>query len=269
MTCALVLALLHYGKGIVFGRPASPTWEEPVIKQMEPSFHPWLRFGCWDITRFNRSSTYMMSTPSGLVQQGQFEVRNGHYFFRAVMANEVENADIASLTTEISPSGAEKLRKAYAEAMSNFEGIYNQSTKTLSISYPVKGMLTRFDLHAINEDDAGLQTQAFGATASDKAVMGLWCAPEPFPSKLDARTRAKVQEQGLQHFFGEARTSDSAQLSVMDLKPDKSFRIHASTGMWIRSGSTLSLIVKGHATNYQISSDGTKLLQDGHVVFER
>ena len=47
-----------------------------------------------------------------------------------------------------------------------------------------------FELHATNEGDAQLP---FRVSDSEAGLVGLWDAPEPYPEKLDARTRAKIE----------------------------------------------------------------------------
>ncbi|WP_144241259.1 hypothetical protein [Fimbriimonas ginsengisoli] len=262
----MIFALLHVGGHVLHpAAPVSPLWEETPMEQLNPGYHPMIRFGSWEITRFNRSTTYMFLTPD-MVQQGQFQANGNRYFFRAVMANELENADKDKLIADMDGGTARGFNEAYARSMSNFEGNYDRSTNTLTISYPVKGMLRTFQLHPTNQGDDRLPMAASGA---ERGLVGLWQAPEPFPDKLDARTRTKVQEEGLQMFFQEASASDGAQFAVIDLRPDHSFRDHSTIGSWQRNGSTLTMFAKGKRLDLQISGDGSKLLSRGKAVYVR
>src|SRR5665213_3921202 len=112
MVASVILAL------IVLGQPAPAQtvsgwsmWEEEPIVQRERAYHPMIRFGSWQIIRFSLSTTYMFATPD-LIQQGQFSVSDGQYFFRAVMANELENSDKSKLTEGMGPQSGGEMAKA-------------------------------------------------------------------------------------------------------------------------------------------------------------
>jgi len=263
MFSAIALAFLIHGRSFVESTPSGALWEETMEVQRVPGYHPMIRFSSWDITRFNRSTTYMFVTPD-FIQQGQFQERNGHYFFRAVMANELENSDKDKLFSEIDAGTANKLNEAYAKSMSNFEGDYDEYSKTLYITYPVKGMLQRFSLHDTMEGD-----DQRGSLGIDRSVVGLWHEPEPYPDKLDARTRGKVDDRGLVPFFKEAGASEGAQFNVIDLRADRTLRIHGKGGMWGRNGSTLTLTFDKGSMSLEISADGRKLLSRGKAVYVR
>jgi hypothetical protein len=262
---SIVLALLLYGTHATEPIHGVQLWEETAIVQKAPGYHPFLRFASWDITRFNLSTTYMFATPK-LVQQGQYQVSGSQYFFRAVMANELENADMAKLIAGMDPQSGRETRQTYALSMFNFEASYNESSKALYVTYPVNGHPQTFELYATNQGDDQLQASV---SEAERAMVGLWQAPDPFPGRLDARTRQKIDEQGLQHFIKEASDSDGAQFSVVDLRVDRSFRIHKTVGTWQRSGNTLTLTAEGKQTNFTISRDGSKLLLSGKPVFVR
>jgi hypothetical protein len=101
-------------------------------------------------------------------------------------------------------------------------------------------------------------------------LVGVWHAPEPFPEKLDAKTRYRIGGvEGLEQFFKEAQASDGAQFGLIDLRVDKTFRIHATVGTWYRDGSLLKLKVDGHETALTISSTGAKLQSGGKTVYTR
>jgi hypothetical protein len=231
-------------------------WEETPMVQKIPGYHPAIRF--------NASSTYMFAT-TDFVQQGTYGVQNNHYVFRAVMANELENADIARLKADMNPGAAQKLAESYVRSMSNFEGDYDPSTDVLTVTYPVYGKMQSFQLYAYTSGDESLP-----ATGSDSGVVGLWHAPEPYPDKLDARSRYKYFGlEGLQTFVHEATASDGAQFALLDLRVDGSFRSHSTIGSWTRNGSALQLKAAGKEKVLSISADGQKLVMGGKVVYER
>jgi hypothetical protein len=73
----------------------------------------------------------------------------------------------------------------------------------------------------------------------------------------------------LEQFSKEAKASDAAQFGLLDLRVDKTFRIHAKVGNWERAGSILKLIVGRDEIDLTISSDGSKLLGGGKPVYVR
>lgn len=265
MILAALVTMVGLGTALEAPKPMGMLWEEPPSVQQTPGYHPMLRFGCWDITRFSRSSTYMFQSPY-MVQQGQFSSQGTKYSFRAVMANEIEVADKDKLISEFDPQQADQIGKAYATSMSDFPGTYNPTRRSLTISYKVRGVMRTFDLYAVNEGDDRLPTKVSGPA---RALVGLWGAPDPHPQRLDARTRQKIDEMGLQRFFDEAAQSDAAVFAVMDLRPDGSVRYHKETGTWKLEGSTLSIAFSMSKQVFQLSRDGSQLLNAGRVVFVR
>jgi hypothetical protein len=241
-------------------------WEEAPAIQKTPGYHPMIRFNCWDIIRFNKSSTYMFASPD-MVQQGQYQRQNGQYAFRAVMAFELENSDKDKLKSEMDPEAAPRFAEAYARSMSDFPGRYNSNSKSLFVSYPVNGIIKTFELHATNEGD---ETRSDRLSNSEKSVSGLWQQPDPFPEKLDARTRAKIDEHGLERFFQEAIKSNAAQFTILDLRVDHTFRQHSHQGNWELDGSTLVLLPEeGGRKELQVSSDRSQILAGGKVILVR
>jgi hypothetical protein len=151
--------------------------------------------------------------------------------------------------------------------MSNFQADFSESTNALQLTCPVEGIVKRFELHAYTEGDDMLSNTA---ADNERGMVGVWHAPEPYPDKLDARTRYKIEGlEGLQRFFKEAQASDGAQFGLLDLRSDKSYRSHATIGRWTRSGSTLKLMADGAELDLTISSDGSKLYGGGKVLFVR
>jgi hypothetical protein len=258
MGVSLILALCVYPH-LAAGTPVSggDLWEELPPVQKLPAFHPSLRF--------KPSSTYMFATPD-FIQQGKYQVIDNHYYFRAIMASELENSDVNKLAPDMGEQG-QKFREAYARSMSNFEGDYNESAGTLTVFYPVNGKPGRFELHMYTEGD-NLLTPAL--TDSDRGMPGLWHAPEPFPDMLDARTRYKIGGlEGLQQFFKEAGKSDGAQFAVLDLRVDKSYRYHGILGRWQKNGQTVILKGEGGEIQLTLSADGQKLMSGGKASFIR
>ena len=261
----MVAALLHGSLAMQQAAPVGELWEESASAQQIRGYHPMIRFSSWTITRFNRSSTYMFLSPD-MVQQGQFEVTGNRYFFRAVMANELENADKSKLMADMDPGAARSFDEAYARSMSNFEGRYDPGKKALYITYLVKGIPKTYELHSSTE---GNEQRKVSISDFERGLAGVWYTPEPFPNKLDARTRNKVQEQGLQLFVGEAAASEGAIFSQLDLRVDRSFRIHETIGTWSRNGSILTLSANGKTKQYEISRDGMKLTMGGKAAYVR
>jgi hypothetical protein len=66
----------------------------------------------------------------------------------------------------------------------------------------------------------------------------------------------------------EASASNGAQFGSLDLRCDKSFRIHATVGTWQKNGSALKLRAEGHEMVFTISKDG-KLLSGGKPAYVR
>ncbi len=241
-------------------------WEELPNVQKLPGYHPMLRFGCWQIIRFNLGTTYMFVTPD-FVQQGQYEAGDGQYSFRAVMANELENADVRKLLGGMDAPSGHELEKSYAKSMSNFEGSYSDATNIFTVTYPVDGKLKTYQLHATTEGDDQLPVTVSG---SMRGMIGLWHTPEPFPDKLDARTRYKIGDlDGLQRFAGEAKESNGAEFGILDLRSDGTFRIHATLGSWKREGSTLTLFAAGKRIELTVSANGAKLSLNGKAAYQR
>lgn len=240
-------------------------WEELPAAQRSPGYHPIIRFGCWNITRYTKSTTYMFASPE-LVQQGIFSIRDGHYTFQAIMANELERADIGKLTADMNAEAAQKLRYKYAQSMFSFEGDYDASTGALTIAYPVKGHTLSYELHATTEGD---NSRTPSVSDAERGLVGLWQAPDPYPERLDAHWRAKIEEDGLPHFADEAKASDGAMFGILDLRVDATFRSHALEGSWSRDGQWLVLRAEGHTKRLQISSDGQKLISDGKTAYQR
>jgi hypothetical protein len=267
MSASILLALmLHGGLAGQHAAVGGMMWEETALKQSTPDFHPFLRFNTQStMIRFSPSSNYMLTT-MGLVQQGQFQVQDGHYTFRCVSANELEKADISKLAADMSPHDAKSLVGKYIASTYDFEGNYDDSNGALTIAYPIGGKLQSYQLHLTTEGDDQLPLMVPEASAG---MVGLWYAPEPYPDKLDARTRAKIDLDGLPRFAKEAEASNAAQFGILDLRRNGSFRIHSILGPWQKLGSTLRLKVKTQNVDFAISPDGTKLLLGGQVAYVR
>jgi hypothetical protein len=259
MVTSLLLALISHWS---FAPPAvvsgSMEWEETPAVQKFPGYHPMLRF--------NRESTFIFKTLD-FIAEGKYQRQGAHYDFHPLMAYEIENSDVDKLASDMDAKNGEKFRVAYFHSMANFDADYREATGTLHLNYVVEGIPKSFELHAYTEGDDQLP---YLASADERGLPGLWSAPEPFPEKLDARTRYKIGGlEGLQQFFREARASDSSQFSLLDLRVDKTFRMHATVGKWVKSGSTLKLIDGVNELDLTISSDGRNLMSGGKAIFTR
>ena len=267
MVASLILCLMLPGHlAQTQAATGGQIWEETVIAQQKPGYRPMLRFNTQStMIRFSPASNYMFVTP-GFIQQGQFQTDDGKFSFRAVSANELERADIAKLAAGMEPPAAKALVGKYTISMDDFDGVYDPSDGSLTVEYRVGGALQHFALHLTTEGDDQLPLLVPDTSAG---FIGLWYAPEPFPDKLDARTRTKIELDGLQRFFDEAGASNAAQFGILDLRRNATFRMHGIVGTWSRSNSILRLNVKGQKTDFTISADGAKLLLGGKPVFVR
>ncbi len=262
MGTSILLALLL--TGCTNPRPAPQLWLESVAAMQVPGYHPMLRFGSWDVTRFERRTTYLFLTPD-MVQEGQFEVSGTQYSFRAVMANELENSDKSRVLAELDSGSAFEFDNAYARSMQNFRGKYNPSDGSLTVTYLVKGTMRSYQLHDITAGDDNVSVTVSG---SERGLVGLWQAPEPHPDMLDARTRGKIDDRGMMPFVKEAGESDGSQFGVMDLLANRTFRIHDKAGTWSSDGRTLTLMCPpAKPMVFQISNG--KLMAGGKVAYVR
>ncbi|MDR3692583.1 MAG: hypothetical protein P4L46_24600 [Fimbriimonas sp.] len=233
-------------------------WEEEPVVQSIPGYHPMLKF--------MPESSYMLVTPA-FIQQGKYQFQNGHYFFRAVTAFEQENADIAKLMGDMSRDAAIQFHKQYEASMLNFEGDYDPNQGKLEITYLVKGTMRIFSLYPYT---AGDNHRVNAVDDHDRGMVGVWHTPEPYPDKLDSHWRYRIGGlEGLEQFFTEASRSDSAQFGLIDLRIDRTFRLHAKGGIWNLNGRTLTLIFDTGKAIYNLSDNGQKLLQGGKPVYIR
>jgi len=179
----------------------------------------------------------------------------------------VGNREVNMLVDDLDPYTKSKQHKMYAESLQTFTADYYEATNILRLTYPVEGRLKTFELHIFTEGD-NLLTPAM--TQEEQSMAGLWHAPEPYPDKMDCQTRYKIGGlEGLADFTKEAKASEGATFTLLDLRVDKSFRIHGSIGTWRRRGSILWLKDGPSETPLNISNDGMKLLAGGKAVFVR
>ena len=151
------------------------------------------------------------------------------------------------------------------EEIGNFEGSYNRKTGALTIAYPYKGVLTRYVLYDTTQGD---RDRAVAVGDNERFLIGFWHQPEPFPEKLDARTRQKIQENGLKIFMKEAGASEGAMFNVLDLRADRTFRCHAKTGTWNIVDGNVLVLHSDREVKFGITRDG-KLVQGGKVAYTR
>lgn len=242
-------------------------WEEQAIIQKLPGYHPMLRFEApFEMLGFNQTSRFMFATPN-FVAEGHYSVRDGHYYFHPVAAMLIGNREVNMLLADKDPGTQRKLHKAYADSLDDFEADYNQRTGILFLTYRVDGLMKTFQLLKYSEPDNYVSRFA---TDSERSLIGLWGAPEPFPEKLDCQTRYKIGGlEGLEQFTKEASASEAAVFALLDLRGDKSFRLHGKIGTWSRNGSTLTLREGKDETRFTISSDNSKLQLGGKTAFAR
>jgi len=253
---SLVATLVFGHLGLKDALAGNMFWEEEPAVQKVPGYHPMLRF--------NPGNTYMFSTPY-FVQQGKYQVVNNRYQFKAITAYELENAEKFKLQAELNPDEARKFDKAYTLSMRDFTAEYNERNHTLFVDALDKDTVKTFRLYAISEGDSA-RTKSLHE--DEVGLDGIWHAPDPFPERMNCRERFKFFGlEGLEQFFKEAMNADGAQLTVMDLRVDRSYRFHSMVGMWKRDGAYLVLTTDGPDVRYRISDDGLKLMQGNKVAF--
>jgi len=259
MVTSLLLALMgHANLSWVTPVSGNSEWEELPSVQQTPGYHPMLRF--------NPSSTFIFATPY-YTAEGHYQQQDGHYFFKPELAIQLGNAEVNKLVADLPPENQAKLHHDYACSLATFDADYNESTGALHLNYTVDRETRSFTLYPYTEGDRQLSS---ALSDSERGFAGLWHAPEPFPEMLDARVRYRIGGlEGLEQFSKEAKASDAAQFGLLDLRVDKTFRIHAKVGNWERAGSILKLIVGRDEIDLTISSDGSKLLGGGKPVYVR
>ena len=259
MVTSLLAALLGHALAsapVVFG--GDMNWEETPIAQKAPVYHPFLKF--------TSSSSFYFQTPTYTVE-GHYQMTDGHYVFRPETVIQLGHRELVLLVAEMNEQKLEKVERDYADSMATFPADYNRSNNALYLTYSEGGKSKTYELHEYTEGDDQLDSTV---NSSEQALIGLWNAPDPYPEKLDARTRYKIGGiEGLQDFSKEASASDGSQFGLLDLRVDKTYRIHAQVGTWTRSGSILRLFYQGTEQDLTMSPDGTKLLMGGKKVYIR
>jgi hypothetical protein len=228
------------------------------MEQQLPGYHPKLRF--------NASSTFIFQTPD-YIAEGHYTQQGTNYYFHPELAFELNHADVDKLTADLDPESRDKQQKAYARSLFEFPAEYVPSSGMLSLPYPVEGVPTTFALYPFTAGDDSLISTL---SASERGLAGVWCAPDPFPEKLDSKTRYRIGGlEGLQRFCHEAIASDSAQFGVIDLRVDGTYRSGGKMGYWSRDGSTVKLVMGIQVTTLTISPDGGKLMSGGRTAYVR
>lgn len=258
---ALVFALV-VNPGLAVLNPVGPNdeWEEAAYLQKIPGYHPYLRF--------NPQNTFVFKTPY-YIAEGHYQRQGGHYTFRPETAVQLNHADVDKLVAGLPAEAAAEQQDHYAKSVAVFEADYNDDEEMLSLNYTLDGRPRSFQLFPYGQGDDKLTSLL---TPDEAQLKGLWHAPEPFPERLDSKTRYRIEGiDGLSRFSTEAMASDGAQFQIMDLRVDKTCRIHADTGRWDRDGSTLVLLIDNTRVEFQISNtnQGMKLLSGGKVAYIR
>lgn len=265
MVISLLIAVAAHASFLNLGPlVGNMEWEELYYVQKmkakpgKPPYLPKVRFG--------PDSTFFFKTPD-FISEGKYSRQGSHYMFRPLMAYEIENSDVNKLAPEMRPEAGQKFREAYARSMDNFEGDYVEQTSAFHVSYRQDGLLKSFELHMYTEGDDALP---WLVSPKERGYVGLWHMPDPFPEKLDARSRYKFFGlEGLQKFLTEAVASDGCQFAIIDLRSDRSFRASATIGTWQVNGNILTMKDDQTTIEYTISSDGTKLYNGGQVIYVR
>ena len=258
MVTSLLVALMGHALAISQLVTPGENWEETPIAQKSPEYHPMLKF--WG------SAAFYFQTPYYTVE-GHYQMTDGHYVFRPETVIQLGHRELVLLVAEMNERAREETQIEYARSMANFEADYRRSDGSLMLTYSVNGRGKTYELHSYTEGDDQLDNVL---NSEERGVGGLWHAPDPFPEKLDARVRYKIGDiQGLQDFSKEAKASDESQFGLLDLRVDRSFRVHASVGTWTRNGSTVRLFKDGKETDFTLSPDGTKLLIGGKKAYVR
>lgn len=233
-------------------------WEEIPGAQKFPGYHPMLRF--------NAETTFVFATKD-FIAEGKYSKQGDHYEFHPLMANEIENSDVDKLASDMNPDFGRKFRIAYFHSMADFSADFNGNTGALLLHLTTDGITKSYDLHAYTEGDDQLASLV---TDDARPFVGLWHYPEPFPEKLDARTRYKIGGlEGLQQFFKEAAASDGAQFGLLDLRVDGFFRLNGLVEHWRREGSNIILRIEGKDVSFAISPKDGHLLYAGKAMYVR
>lgn len=241
----------------------SEVWEETPVVQKLPGYHPLLRFNPSSQYAYGRDTKndFIFLSPD-YICEGKYQVQDDHYTFHPLTCFQCGNWELNKLVEGMDPQRQRKIHEAYARSMQDFEADYNESTGLMHLSHEVEGHMQTFELHTYTEGDDQLSGDGQG-------VAGLWHAPEPFPDKLDAKTRNKIDLDGLAKFSEEAKASDGAQFGLLDVRVDSTYRNGARVDRWARSGSILKLFIDGKEMDLDISANGQKLLSHGKTVYVR
>ena len=233
-------------------------WEEDVLTLKQPTpYHPCLQF--------KPDSTFILGTPT-MVAQGHYVNDGTHYTFHPETADDLNHADMDKLAEDAGAETGPKMQTAYRQALSDFDADYDASRGTLNLNYKIgDAPLTTYILWPYTGSD---DQRTPSVSEDERGLVGLWRGPEPFPERLDSKTRFRIGGlDGLKQFAEEARACVAAQFALLDLRADKTFRIHDEEGEWYRKGSELVLQIDIKLTRYTISQDGTKLNAGGKTAY--
>ncbi|MES1227272.1 MAG: hypothetical protein ABUL72_01295, partial [Armatimonadota bacterium] len=168
-------------------------WEEPAMTQLEIGHHPFIRF--------KTSEEFIATTPS-MICEGTYQSDGQHYQFRPVTAFQSNHADINKLAEALDPEAGRKMQEGYSRALEPFDADYDASTGYLRMHYKVNGEMQTFSLLSYTAGDDQLP---WTVAEDARSMVGLWKMIEPFPERLDSKTRFRIGGlEGLQQFFEEA-----------------------------------------------------------------
>ncbi|HEY3781760.1 MAG TPA: hypothetical protein VGL56_11790 [Fimbriimonadaceae bacterium] len=255
MGTLLLLAILgHTRVAPVAQISGNMLWEELPAIQKFPSYHPALRY--------YGSSRFMFKTPY-YIAEGHYSLDGAHYTFRPETAIELNHADVDKLAAEYDPETRRKKLEDYGKSLTPFDGDYDPGQQMLTLHYVVDGVPKTFSLYKFTVGDDSLSSNG----SSNQDVVGLWYTPDPYPEKLDSKTRYRIDGlDGLKRFSKEAAMSDGSQFGIMDIKVDGTYRNFSTVSGWKKSGSTLVLTTEkgGHI---EFAINGNKLMKDGRIAY--
>jgi len=258
MAIPLVVALLLH-PSFHFAAKIGPNqeYEEPAAIQAIPGYHPLLRF--------KQSSSFVFQAKY-MTADGHYTKQGNHYDFRPETVEMMNHADLDKIVPMLPGERAQDLIKKYNLTMAPFSADYDPSSGELHLSCSPDGLPASFDLYDYTAGDAGLATMVNDA---EKPLIGLWGQIDPFPEKMDSKTRFRIEGiDGLVRFSAEASGSDHAEFNLYDIRSDGSFRYHDKEGRWQRNDATVRFTAPKFDVTFQISRDLTKLFS-GKTVLKR
>lgn len=197
-------------------------WEEPMLTQLEKTYHP--------LVQFQGADKFAWTPPDAPIAYGTFAVDGTHYTFTPTNVLELNLADVDKLAAD-GVFDLEEFKKAWAVATKPFTGDYNPESRTLVIHLNIKGT-DIFDYSLANYTD-GDDTLPSNVNEVERKIVGLWRGIDRFPNRYDTKTRYRWQGiDGLKDFLKESSQAASACFNLLDFRQDKTMRDHATLFIW-------------------------------------